>query len=106
MAGHAKSLKRWWARKDSNLRPMDYESNSPPRAIYKSITYAHRSHANAIVIAGEDGKRKIPWRDCNYDATRLARGIETADLRRVVAAKKRGARLHCAWYVGIWMTLT
>ena len=26
MVGHAKSLKRWWARKDSNLRPMDYES--------------------------------------------------------------------------------
>ena len=26
MDGFAKSLKRWWARKDSNLRPMDYES--------------------------------------------------------------------------------
>jgi hypothetical protein len=35
------SDERWWARKDSNLRPMDYESNSPPGAIYTSITYAH-----------------------------------------------------------------
>jgi len=28
MEGLAKSLKRWWARKDSNLRPMDYENNT------------------------------------------------------------------------------
>ena len=28
MDGFAKSLKRWWARKDSNLRPMDYESTA------------------------------------------------------------------------------
>ena len=31
---------RWWARKDSNLRPMDYESTTLLRPLYKSITYA------------------------------------------------------------------
>ena len=30
----------WWARKDSNLRPMDYESTTLLRPLYKSITYA------------------------------------------------------------------
>jgi len=40
-----KTDERWWARKDSNLRPMDYESTTLLRPLYKSITYAHRSHA-------------------------------------------------------------
>ena len=35
-----KTDEKWWARKDSNLRPMDYESTTLLRPLYESITYA------------------------------------------------------------------
>ena len=52
-----KSLKIWWARKDSNLRPMDYESTTISRPLYKPITYAHRSHANVT----QDDRKSQEW---------------------------------------------